>query len=75
MRKREKEDKQVVEEKDRTDPLIWTFAMFALVKQERKSFRKLMRRFLILARAGIDYLIWKTGGEKEPTKVKKIEIK
>lgn len=74
MKKRENEERVKIE-KEINDPLIWAFVLFALIKGERGNFKKLMRRFLILARAGIDFLIWKTGGEKKPTEVKKIEIK
>lgn len=69
----QKKDK---EENKENDPWLWVFAGIAVLKEETKHFKKVNRQLLVLARAGIDFLLTQSGGEnKGPTKVRKIEIK
>jgi hypothetical protein len=51
------------------------FAGIVFIKNNEDNFRKIVRRTLLLTKAGIDYLLIKVGSEKQkPTKVKKIKI-
>jgi hypothetical protein len=64
-------------EKKRDLSLLF-FAGLAYLKEHREEFKKIERQLLLLARAGIDYLLLKNEGEKGKTpspKVKKIKIK
>ncbi len=56
------------------DLTIWPFVGLALIK-EKKPDKKTLRQLLLLAKAGIDFLLLKVGGgEAKPTEVKKIKI-
>lgn len=56
------------------DPFIWPFVGLALIK-EKKPEKKIVRQLLLLAKAGIDFLLLRAGGgEAKPTEVKKIKI-
>lgn len=57
-----------------TDLFIWPFVGLALIKEQQPS-KKTVRQLLLLAKAGIDFLLLKVGvGEAKPTEVKKIKI-
>lgn len=54
------------------------FAGIAYLKEHTQEIKKLERQLLLLARAGIDYLLLKNEGvekKRASTKVKKIKIK
>ncbi len=60
--------------KSEVDPFIWPFVGLALIK-EQKPEKKVVRQLLLLAKAGIDFLLLRVGGgEAKPTEVKKIKI-
>lgn len=71
--KTEKEEKKK-HKKHEADPFIWPFVGLALIK-EQKPETKVVRQILLLAKAGIDFLLLRVGGgEAKPTEVKKIKI-
>lgn len=57
-----------------SDFFIWPFVGLALIKEQQPS-KKTVRQLLLLAKAGIDFLLLRVGGgEAKHTEVKKIKI-
>lgn len=58
-----------------SDLLVWPFVGLALLKENKPESRKMLRQVLLLAKAGIDFMLLRVGGgAAKPTEVKKIKI-